>query len=165
MAIRLPIYNFVNDLDVLPYLLDPAMVKPLLEAMQPLLPSSLQHILEQTAHVAGRFIAVGNTYLLLGNHIKILTKNWLDQDVANLHLFKQTAALINTAADQDLVMMRVMHDHLLSNYSTKLQDAVMCCVPILFIGGNLDSYEAVRIKRMSVGDAASLMPHLAVLEN
>ncbi len=33
------------------------------------------------------------------------------------------------------------------------------------MGGNLDSYEAVRIKRMSVGDAASLMPHLAVLDN
>jgi hypothetical protein len=80
VAIRLPIYNFVNDLDVLPYLLDPAMVKPLMEAMQPVLPSSLQHILEQTAHVAGRFIAVGNTYLLLGNHIKISTKNRLDQD-------------------------------------------------------------------------------------
>ncbi len=73
--------------------------------------------------------------------------------------------MINTAADQDLVMMRVMHDHLLSNYSSKLQDAVTCCVPILFMGGNLDSYETVRIKRMSVGDAASLMPHLAVLDN
>lgn len=164
VAIQLPIHNFVNDQDIVPYLMDPAEIKPVLEAVQPVLPSSLQRILNQEAQVSGSFVSVGNTCLMLGDHIKVLTRNRLEQNAVSTQLFKQVAASINTPAAQDLVMMHVVHDHLPSGYSAKLQDAVMYCVPILFMGGTLDSYEAVRMKRMSVGKAAFFISHLLLYQ-
>lgn len=158
VAAKLPIHNFVNDLDVMPYLLHPASVKSLLEALQPVLPTSVQRILgSDEVHAAGSFIDVGNTYLMLGKHIQTSVRNRHDQAAASMHLSDTLSALVNTTAAQDMAMICVMHDHLPSAYSAKLQDAAMCCIPILFRGGAIDSYEAVRIKRMSVGNTAPLM--------
>ena len=165
VALRLPIHNFVNGLDVMPWLLDSARIQALLTAVQPVLPSSLQRILDQKAHVPGSFVPIGNTYMLLGNHIRVSTWNRPDQVTPIAHLFEMVAASVDTSAAQDSVMMRAMHDHLPNGYSTNLQDAVMCCVPILFMGGTMDSYEAVRIKRMSVGNAAPLILHTSVPDN
>ncbi len=138
--------SFVNDMDIVPRLLESTKIMTLLQMVQPMLP-----LQKCAAKQTGKFMAVGTVYLLLHDRVHVFDT---DADGANLaqtaeQLFARVSGRSQKKSEKDETIMRFFQDHLLAKYTSKMQAAVLHTVPVLFLGGQVQDYEAVSIKRIS----------------
>lgn len=134
-------------MDLVPRLLGHSRLHAVLQALQPVLPAAMR----ETLNTTGNFMPMGMIYLLLGDSIKVIdsTADAAALDYTDAQLFSSVTALIHNRSAQDTFVLRCLRDHTLACYTDKLQEAVACVVPILFMGGSQSDYEAVPIKRIS----------------
>ena len=147
-------HSFVNDLDFVPYLTNPSTVQPLMDALQPVLPSCMQRTVAQSKSSGGSFTHLGSTHFMIADKMKTVNKSGSLFSEEHLQLCQRIAAMCQNSASCELLFMHSLRDHLSGSYSSKLQETVRCTVPVLFMGGSPADYEAVRIKRMSVAGEA-----------
>lgn len=146
VSAKLPIHSFINDMDIVPQLLESTKIMTLLQVVQLMLP-----LRKCAAKQTGKFMAVGTVYLLLHDRIHAFDTH---ADGANLaqtveQLFVRVSGRSHKRSEGDEMIMRLLQDHLLARYTSKMQAAVLHTVPVLFLGGQFQDYEAVPIKRMS----------------
>ena len=124
-------------------------MQPLIDTLRPVLPSSLQNILAQTKPSDSSFVDLGSTRLMLANRITTMSSSEVVTSQKRLQLCQQIAAKCQNSASRELLLSCSLRDHLASSYSNKLQEANMCIVPVLFMGGSPEDYEAISVKHMS----------------
>ena len=66
----------------------------------------------------------------------------------------------SSMAAAGVMLSRFLSDHTLQKYIDKLQAAVLHTVPVLFMGGSTDDYEAVTLKRMATATGVKLHLYL-----
>lgn len=117
----------------------------LLQAIQPMLPSSERKVVKNTSS-SGSFVAIGTAYLLLSDSLQVF-----DAYSEGPRLAQTVQQLFATVMQSKTAgsTMRLVQDHSQLKYTSKVQAAVCHTVPILFMGGLQEDYEAVSIKRMS----------------
>ena len=148
LSARLPIHCFVNDMDVVPRLLESNQVTSLLPVVQQMLlfMKASQSIVKK-ASSAGSFVSIGTVYLLLSDSVKVFDsqfeKTGLQQTIQKIY------QCLSGQSSPDSMSFRLLQDHQLEKYADKLQTAVSHLVPILFAGGVEEDYEAVNVRRLS----------------
>ena len=130
-----------------------------------MLPSQIRTI-QTKASDGGSFRSIGATYLLLNDSIKVFDsqaeQNQLKQTV---DLAYQSATGRSSKTAVSGMIQRYYQDHGLEKYVSKLQAAVQHTVPVLFMGGSTDDYEAVPIKRLSAATGSVSTPFAMSLYN
>ncbi|KAL0020839.1 hypothetical protein WJX79_007770 [Trebouxia sp. C0005] len=146
---RLPIHCFVNDLDIVPRLLESSQVTSWSPVVQLMLPKRTRTI-QTKASSGGSFRSIGATYLLLNDSIKVFdSQSEQHQLKRTVELAYQSATGCSSKIALSGMIQRCYQDHSIEKYVSKLQAAVQHTVPVLFMGGSTDDYEAVPIKRLS----------------
>ena len=151
VSAKLPIHCFVNDMDVVPRLLESSKIMAVLQAVQPLLPRLMHKTVAHKATCGGSFVSIGKTYLLLNDSVQVFdTKSEAATLLPKIEqLFERISGRSQQQSDREVMVSRLVQDHQLVKYTSKIRAAVLHTVPVLFNGGQRDDYEAVPIKHIS----------------
>ncbi|DBA85008.1 TPA: hypothetical protein ACH3X2_005743 [Trebouxia sp. C0005] len=146
-SMQLPVHSFVNGMDLVPRLRDRPQLRATLDVLKPALPAFLR----QAFNEPGSFVPVGMVYLLIGDSISAIdtAANAAALEPADAQLYRDAIALLETRTAKDAFVLSCLQDHALVSYTEKLEQVLASVVPILFVGGTQDDYEALAIKRMS----------------
>lgn len=144
---QLPVHSFVNGMDLVPRLRGRPQLRATLDVLKPALPAFLRQAFKEP----GSFVPVGMVYLLIGDSIRAIdtAANAAALEPADAQLYRDAIALLETRTAKDAFVLSCLQDHALVSYTEKLEQALASVVPILFVGGTQDDYEALAIKRMS----------------
>ncbi|DBA69366.1 TPA: hypothetical protein ACH3X2_012940 [Trebouxia sp. C0005] len=148
---QLPVYNFVNGLDIVPRLLGDTTVHLVAKALACLLPKSLTDLLHRTSSVSSSFAPFGTYCLMLNNMVRII------DSAADSQLLQLTVGQLFSGAQQigqskesaPFVLQRFLGDHAIAGYKSMLRDAISSMVPLLFMGGHVSDYQPLLVERQT----------------
>ena len=99
--------------------------------------------------VAKDFVPFGTFCLLLNDKVKVINGMGTSDALAITakQIFEAAFRIGQSGGAAPFVLRRLLDDHFISEYCSKLQQAVSDLHPVLFFGGTSDDYQQVVMQR------------------
>ena len=120
--------------------------------MSSILPRNLQKCLSNMLTVAKDFVPLGTFCLLLVDRVKVIRDMSTSDALAITarQMLEGAFHIGQRGASAPFVLQRLLSDHYITGYHSRLGEAVSRMHPVLFFGGTSDDYEQVVVQRQTV---------------
>ena len=122
------------------------------QVLSAMLPGNMHRCISSMLAVAKDFVPLGTFCLLLVDKVKVIN-SMANSDALAItarQMFEAAFQIGQNGAAAPFVLNRFLNDHSMTEYHSKLSQAVADMHPVLFFGGKSDDYEQVVMKRNAV---------------
>ncbi|KAA6417639.1 MAG: hypothetical protein FRX49_12431 [Trebouxia sp. A1-2] len=148
---KMPVYNFVNGLDIVPRLLGDTQIPAIAKVLSKILPKTWQNLLLHPVNLACTMTPFGS-YCLMSGHVVRLVDSATQPQLLQItfdQLFSKVRVISEKANAAQSVWQRFLSDHRLQSYKDGLHTSLSSMIPILFMGGKISDYQPMLLQRQT----------------